>query len=107
MPLISEVVFQPEGKRVKIEAGSNLLESAKLAGVDLTSICGGKGTCGKCKVIVEKMGSVSPITTIEEEILTSGEISKGYRLACRTQINNSLVVRIPEESRTGKQRLQE
>jgi len=106
MPLISEVVFQPEGKRVKIEAGSNLLESAKLAGVDLTSICGGKGTCGKCKVIVEKMGSVSPITTIEEEILTSGEISKGYRLACRTQINNSLVVRIPEESRTGKQRLQ-
>jgi len=100
------VVFQPEGKRVKIEVGSNLLESAKLAGVDLTSICGGKGTCGKCKVVVERMESVSPITKVEERVLTSEEISKGYRLACRTQISNSLVVRIPEESRTGKQRLQ-
>jgi len=101
-----EVVFQPEGKHVRVKAGSSVLESARLAGVDLTSICGGKGECGKCKALIENMESVSPPTEIEKEILTSEELSQGYRLACRTLIRDSLIIRIPEESRTGKQRLQ-
>ncbi|MFX0089856.1 MAG: ASKHA domain-containing protein [Candidatus Hodarchaeota archaeon] len=106
MTLTKEVVFQPEGKHAEVEIGSNILESAKLAGVDLTSVCGGKGKCGKCKIIIKDSERVSPITDVEKEILTSEELSTDYRLACRALIRDSLTVRIPEESRTGKQRLQ-
>ncbi|MEM3585833.1 MAG: ASKHA domain-containing protein [Candidatus Jordarchaeaceae archaeon] len=103
-----EVTFQPEGKRVKIKSGSSILEAAKLSGVDLTSICGGIGKCGKCKVIVEKGGEiyVNSITEREKELLSPIEISAGYRLACRTQVKDNITVRIPEESRTGRQKLQ-
>ncbi|MFX1486990.1 MAG: ASKHA domain-containing protein [Promethearchaeota archaeon] len=106
MKSTKEVIFQPEGKRVETEAGSDVLDLAKLAGVDLTSVCGGKGKCGKCKVIIENPKQASPVSVVEKEILTPEELSKGYRLACRTLIQDSLIVKIPEESRTGKQRLQ-
>jgi len=106
LKLTKEVVFQPEGKRVKVKIGSSVLEAAKLAGVDLTSTCGGKGSCRKCRVIVEKRENVGPTTWVEKEKLTSDELSAGYRLACQTSVKGSLIVRIPEESRTGKQRLQ-
>ncbi len=102
----SEVIFQPEGKRVTVPFGSTILEAAKSAGVDLISICGGRGICGKCKVIVEG-GEVSPLTQIERKLLSELERSMGYRLACQTSIlSQVLVIKIPEESRTGKQRLQ-
>lgn len=103
-----EVIFQPEGKRVKVKSGSTIFEAAKLVGVDLTSICGGIGRCGKCKVIVEKEGEayVDSITENEKALLSPTEISAGYRLACRTHVKGNLTVRIPEESRTGRQKLQ-
>ncbi|MBS7288189.1 MAG: 2Fe-2S iron-sulfur cluster binding domain-containing protein, partial [Candidatus Freyarchaeota archaeon] len=101
------VVFQPEGKRVAVEPGENLLEVAKLTGVDLTSVCGGRRSCGKCKVIIEESGgNVSPLTEKERKILSSTEVAGGYRLACCTLINGPITVKIPEESRTGRQRLQ-
>jgi len=106
LKLIMEIVFQPEGKRVKVKIGSSVLEAAKLAGVDLTSTCGGEGNCGKCRVIVEKRENVGPTTWVEKNKLTSDELSAGYRLACQTSVKGSIIVRIPEESRTGKQRLQ-
>ena len=103
---LKDIVFQPEGKRVRVKAGASILKTAKLAGVDLTSICGGKGICGKCRVIIEKRENVGPPTRVEKDKLTSDELSAGYRLACQTSVKGSLIVRIPEESRTGKQRLQ-
>lgn len=102
----SEVIFQPEGKHISVKNGTNILEVATLAGVDLTSICRGQGICGKCKVIIENMARVNPLTKVEEKILTSEEVSKGYRLACQAKIHESLVINIPETSRTGRQRLQ-
>ncbi|MFX1295953.1 MAG: 2Fe-2S iron-sulfur cluster-binding protein, partial [Promethearchaeota archaeon] len=57
-----EIIFQPEGKRVKTGSNSTLLEAAKLAGVDLTSICGGKGICCKCKVLIPLELLTEPIT---------------------------------------------
>lgn len=102
-----EVIFQPEGKRTKIKSGATILEVAKLVGADLTSICGGQGTCGKCRVVIEKEGrNAGSITEIEKELLSPTEISAGYRLACCTPVRDHLTVRIPEESRTGQQRLQ-
>lgn len=103
----NSVVFQPEGKRVAVRPDENLLEVAKLAGVDITSVCGGRGSCGKCKVIIEEnRGNVSPLTEKERKILSYAEVAEGYRLACCTVIKGSVTVKIPEESRTGRQRLQ-
>ncbi|HDO41670.1 MAG TPA: DUF4445 domain-containing protein [Candidatus Bathyarchaeota archaeon] len=102
-----EVVFQPEGKHMKIPSGKTILEAAKIAGVDLISICGGLGKCGKCRVVIEKgSDKTNPLTSIERNFLSEAEIAAGYRLACQTIIRGPLVVWVPEESRTGKQRLQ-
>lgn len=101
-----EIIFQPEGKRARVSYGNTVLDAAKVVGVDLTSICGGKGVCGKCRIIVEQgMDNVGSITNVERKLLRETEISSGYRLACQTVVLGPLVIRIPEESRTGKQRL--
>ncbi|MEM1581664.1 MAG: ASKHA domain-containing protein [Candidatus Bathyarchaeia archaeon] len=102
-----EVIFQPEGKRVRVSSNSTILDAAKIANVDLTFVCGGLGKCGKCKVIVENSGdNVNPLTSVERRFLSESEISSGYRLACQTIVKGSLIINIPEGSRTGKQRLQ-
>lgn len=100
------IIFQPEGKRVEIEEDSSILSAALKVGVDITSICSGKGNCGKCKVIVDNTNVVNPITDKEKELLTVEEVGNGIRLACLTQVKADLLVKIPEYSRSGKQRLQ-
>jgi uncharacterized 2Fe-2S/4Fe-4S cluster protein (DUF4445 family) len=102
-----EVTFQPEGKRVTVPSGTGLLEASKAAGLGVSSICGGKGVCGKCRVIVWKgRQSLEPLTKQEERHLTSEEIEAGYRLACQVHPQADLVVEVPMGSRTGRQRLQ-
>jgi len=101
-----KVIFQPEGKRVKCPPNVTVLEAAKAVGVDITAVCGGLGRCGKCRVIIETGGeSLNPVTEAERNFLSDTEISMGYRLACQVLVKSDLVVRIPEESRTGRQRL--
>lgn len=101
-----KVVFQPEGKRVKCPTNMTVLEAAKAVGVDITAVCGGLGRCGKCRVIIEAGGeSLDPATEAERNLLSETELSMGYRLACQVLVRGDLVVRIPEESRTGRQRL--
>jgi uncharacterized 2Fe-2S/4Fe-4S cluster protein (DUF4445 family) len=101
------VVFQPEGKHVRVDSKSPLLSAAKAAGVDITAICGGLGKCGKCRVIIKSGGeNLKPPTKVERSFLSDSEFSMGYRLACQVQVEGDLVVRVPEESRTGRQRLQ-
>jgi uncharacterized 2Fe-2S/4Fe-4S cluster protein (DUF4445 family) len=100
------ITFQPDGKRVKIKANQSVLDGALLTGVDLTSICGGLGNCGKCKILLQDNSQVNPLTDKERKILTAEEIEKGVRLACLTKLHGDAVVKIPEYSRTGKQRLQ-
>ncbi len=108
------VIFQPSGRRGHVEAGKNLLEVSRELGVDIESICGGKKTCGKCKVRVQqgfferhgiesRVDHLNPITEEERKLLTSDEIDKGYRLACAAQVLGDLLLYVPEESRGGKQ----
>ncbi|MDD1778216.1 MAG: ASKHA domain-containing protein [Candidatus Helarchaeota archaeon] len=106
MPL-NEIAFLPDGKRVKINDSNTVLEAVKLAGVDLVTICGGKGTCGKCKVKIDPTMFSPPLTENEKKFLIPLEKTEGIRLACQIKAaKNHLVVQIPEYSRTGKQRLQ-
>lgn len=100
------IIFQPDGKRTLVEQGSTILNAAIQSGVDLISVCGGKSTCGKCKVIVNKSDAIEKPTQKEIETLTQQEIQNGIRLACCTKIIEDCTIKIPESSRTGKQRLQ-
>jgi uncharacterized 2Fe-2S/4Fe-4S cluster protein (DUF4445 family) len=102
-----EITFQPDGKRVAINAGETLMDGAKRGGVDIQAICGGTAICGKCKVIINpEQILINPITDDEKRLLTPLEIQKGYRLACSVIPTGNINVEIPLSSRIGKQRLQ-
>ncbi|MDO8886251.1 ASKHA domain-containing protein [Candidatus Oleimmundimicrobium sp.] len=93
-----KVIFYPDNIQIKVEEGENLLRAAMIAGVCLNASCGGDGTCGKCRVIIEK-GIVEQQSTGR---LTTKEIEQGYVLACLSKVGSDLEVRIPSESRLGK-----
>jgi len=82
------------GKSITGSADKSILESLKEAGIFLTSSCGSKGVCGKCKVIV-KSGEVDSKSQIK---LSQEEISQGYALACATFPAGDIVIDIPKES---------
>jgi uncharacterized 2Fe-2S/4Fe-4S cluster protein (DUF4445 family) len=99
-----EVKFLPEGKRSTVAVESPLMAAALKGGVDLANICSGKGYCGKCVVeIIE--GQLSPQTDWERKRIPPEKLAKGYRLACQALIRGHVVVRVPDQSRVGRQRL--
>ncbi|RLG91367.1 MAG: ferredoxin [Candidatus Hecatellales archaeon] len=100
------VLFEPDGRRVKTSYGFSVLQAAKKAGVSLRSECGGRGVCGKCKVIIKDIGAVNKITEIEKKYISGEEANLGYRLACQTKIYGNLTVVIPQESRLKIRRIQ-
>ncbi len=103
-----EVVFQPYGKRKNFPAGINIWEAGKALGIDISSVCGGKGTCGKCKVRVSKQGAdaITPISSWEMKHISKEELDSAIRLACQAKLKQSQIIFVPERSRVGKQRLQ-
>jgi uncharacterized 2Fe-2S/4Fe-4S cluster protein (DUF4445 family) len=89
------VVFEPDDVVVPGQPGELLLDLAGAAGIPLLSECGGQGTCGSCRVLVQR-GRVSFADQAgrEEEITAPREV-----LACQTAAAGDLVVRIPPEAR--------
>jgi uncharacterized 2Fe-2S/4Fe-4S cluster protein (DUF4445 family) len=100
-----QVDFEPLGRRLRVDRGVSILTAAQQAGVGLVSICGGKGTCGRCKVQVLE-GQVSPMTETEGRKLTADEVARGYRLACQAEVLSDLKLHIPPQSLTAAQRTQ-
>ena len=96
-----EVLIEPYGVRVEVEPGTTILEALRRGGVEITSLCGGFGLCGKCRVIVTRgADNLSPLSDAEKKHLTSEEVGRGYRLACQAGLTRGLVVvNIPPESR--------
>ncbi|MEK7698653.1 MAG: ASKHA domain-containing protein [Nitrospirota bacterium] len=84
----------PSGKTISGSPDASILESLKKENIYLTSSCGGKGTCGKCKIIV-KSGTVTARSKIK---LTQEEIKKGYTLACQAFSEGDVLIEIPKES---------
>jgi uncharacterized 2Fe-2S/4Fe-4S cluster protein (DUF4445 family) len=100
-----QVDFEPVGKRVAVAPNTTLLEAARQAGLALSSVCGGVGNCGQCRVEV-LAGSVSPATVEEGYVLTELELQHGQRLACSTRIQGDVKVHVPRSSLIATQRLQ-
>jgi len=103
------VVFTPSGIRGQLPAGTSIMDAARQLGVDLSSICGGRGLCGRC--ICEPVPGFQQKHGIDSrpEHLTAfseGELQfkdrrgleQGRRLACRTHLLGDMVIAVPEES---------
>lgn len=99
-----KVIFEPMGKVV--EGNGCILELARSSGVSIRSDCGGKGICGKCKVITIK-GKFNEPTEQELKKLSKGELEKGYRLSCQTQILSEAIVFVPPESRSEVRKIED
>src|SRR5512133_923594 len=97
--------LQPIGRRVEVEPGTNLLEAAQRAGVDLVASCGGGGICGTCRVRIAQ-GKVTPLSLTEAEYLEAEQIASGIRLACQTEPLSDVRLEIPAESLTASQKMQ-
>lgn len=103
----------PSGRRGRVEPGQSLLDVARQMGVEIESICGGRLTCGKCKVQVEagnfqKHGLISDPLHLTppgeaERLLLERMESRNCRLACSAYVQGDLLVTVPEESRAQKQ----
>ncbi|MEW6409686.1 MAG: ASKHA domain-containing protein [Nitrospirota bacterium] len=108
-----KVIFQPSGRRGIIDEGKTLLEAARELGVDLESVCGGKQTCGKCKVRIDegyfekdaidsRMSHLSLLSDNEKKFIKP-EDGPNVRLACATETYGDVKIYVPEKSRAGKQ----
>jgi uncharacterized 2Fe-2S/4Fe-4S cluster protein (DUF4445 family) len=99
------VDLEPIGRREIVEPGTTILAATQSSGVELVATCGGMGTCGNCRIRLEK-GELTSLTLIETGKLSTAEIGAGYRLACQAEILSDVRIDIPPESLTALQRLQ-
>ncbi len=86
-------------------AGKTLLDAAQRAGVEIVAVCGGAGSCGKCR-IQRIEGLLSPPTVDEQRFFREDELAAGYRLACQALPLSDVKINIPPESLSTPQRLQ-
>jgi uncharacterized 2Fe-2S/4Fe-4S cluster protein (DUF4445 family) len=89
-----KVTFLPHNIHIDVPAGETVIRAAMEAGVHINASCGGEGVCGKCRVMLEQGGVEGGIS----EHLSEEDRGKGYRLACKSQVNQDVVIRIPVES---------
>ena len=108
------VVFTPSGKRGRFPVGTPLLQAARYLNVDIDSVCGARGICGRCQIFVSegefaKFGitssadSLEPITAPELKFAERRELKPGRRLSCHTKVLNDIVVDVPAESQVHHQ----
>ena len=99
------VEFEPIGRRGTVSGEMSLLDAARHLGVELVSICGGVGICGRCKVRVLS-GQLSELTAHEREALSQQEIEQNFRLACMAYPLSDCKVDVPSESLSTPMRTQ-
>ena len=108
------VVFMPSGKRGRFPVGTPLLQAARSLGVDIDSVCGGRGICGRCQVVIAegefaKHGirsgahSVSAVGDVELRYAARQGIAAGNRLSCSTHVQGDVVVDVPSTSQVHRQ----
>lgn len=98
-----DVIFEPDGKIVRAEIGATISDIATAGGIHIEGPCGGRGTCGKCRVIAQ--GELSQLSPNEREHLSSEEIEAGVRLACQTKLLSNATVQIPRTTRLLAQKI--
>ncbi len=80
-------------KKVEVASGAPLLSALATKNVFLPSACGGKGSCGQCKVQVTAGGG--EILPTEAVHFTRKEMKDNWRLACQVKVKNDLDIKVP------------
>ncbi len=108
------IVFTPSGRRGRFPVGTAVLDAARALGVDVDSVCGTRGICGRCQVEpgfgeFQKLGLVSSpdhLTGLAEKettFRTRKGLAEGRRLACAAYMQGDLVIDVPAESQVHRQ----
>ncbi len=108
------VVFTPSGKRGHFPIGTPVLTAARQLGVDLDSVCGGRGICSKCQITPSygefpKHGvtvadhALSEWNSVEARYDEKRGLKPGRRLGCQAQVMGDVVIDVPPESQVHKQ----
>ncbi len=84
-----------DDKEYIIEGGNSLLSSLMEQEIFIPSACGGKGTCGYCKVKVEEGGG--PVLQTELTFLDEEDLKNNVRLSCQCKVKEDMKIHIPEE----------
>ncbi len=112
---VYRVVFTPSGKRGDFAEGTDLLAAARTLGVDLDSVCGGRGICGRCQIEVaegqfakhaidSRSRHATPWNEVEQRYADKrGPLAPGRRLGCQAKVCGDLVVDVPAESQVHRQ----
>ncbi len=93
-----KVSFKPGGETGEVEENTTILEAAETLGVSISAPCGGRGRCGRCRVIAES--GCAPPTQAETDLLTGEDLRTGVRLACEAELVEDAQVIVPSDSRT-------
>lgn len=116
LPLADDalIVFAPSGRRGRFPVGTPVLNAARSLGVDIDSVCGGRGICGRCQVTVSR-GEFAKhgITSRTEHLTDTNEVEARYaskkgladgrRLSCQARIEGDIVIDVPPDSQVHKQ----
>ena len=109
-PGTADVSFTPAGRRGTFAAGTTVLEAARALGVDLDSVCGARGICGRCQVEVGARPGVqadparlSAPSTTELGYTGRRPFPDGRRLGCAARILDDVVIDVPESSQVHRQ----
>ena len=97
------VTFLPDNKQAEVDSNSTLLTAAAKAGVIINSLCGGDGLCGECRLQVINGKAMADKNAIS--FFSKDEIEHGFVLACRTKVEDNLVLLIPPKSRLEKEKI--
>ncbi len=109
------VTFTPSGRRGRVSAGTTVLDAARGLGVDLDSVCGGRGICGRCQVTVgSRPGVPADPTRLSASGSTEDDYTRrpagrrrplvdGRRLGCATAILDEVVIDVPPDSQVHRQ----
>jgi uncharacterized 2Fe-2S/4Fe-4S cluster protein (DUF4445 family) len=95
-----EVTYQPFDRTTRVPPGTTLFSAAHWIGLPIDSTCGGRGTCGKCKIRVIQ-GSAE-VTTADHRLLRADEVAGGWRLSCQARIYDDMVCEVPQLLRVPK-----
>ncbi|MFT6459707.1 ASKHA domain-containing protein [Pseudophaeobacter arcticus] len=108
------VIFTPSGKRGHFPVGTPVLTAARQLGVDLDSVCGGRGICSKCQItpsygefskhgVTVANDALSEWNKVEQRYKDKRGLIDGRRLGCQAQVQGDVVIDVPPESQVHRQ----
>jgi uncharacterized 2Fe-2S/4Fe-4S cluster protein (DUF4445 family) len=114
MPDEPLVIFTPSGRRGRVPRGISVLDAAHRLGVDLNTICGGRGVCSKCQVspafgqfpkhgVEVRETALTPRNSVEDRYDSIRGLRADRRLGCQACVLDDVLIDVPPESQLHRQ----